>query len=142
MPDQPHPDQHPVLRALRVATALAGVGLIGYGIHGLLHDSYITDPTDILWWAAGGLVLHDGLWLPLVCLLGLAAARTTPVRSGLVLAAAVTAVALPAVLRAGDDHGNPTVLALPYLRNWLLTLAAVAVLTTVWELLRRRRARR
>ncbi|WP_035844917.1 hypothetical protein [Kitasatospora azatica] len=139
MPEQARPQL--ALRVLRAATGLAGVGLIGYGLYGLLHDSYITDPTDVLWWAVGGLILHDGLWLPLVCLLGAVAARSTPVRSGLILAAAVTAVALPAVLRAGENHGNPSVLALPYLRNWLLTLAAIAVLSTVWALLRRRTRR-
>jgi len=129
------------MRVLRLLTGLGGVALMAYGLYGLLNDSYITDPWGVLQWAVGGLLLHDGLWVPLVCLAGATLARSTPVRSGLILAAAITAVGLPAVLRAGDDHGNPTVLALPYLRNWLLLLAATAVLVALWAGARRWRRR-
>ncbi|MER7579688.1 hypothetical protein [Kitasatospora sp. NPDC097691] len=111
------------VRALLMA---AGLATIGYGLSGLLGDPYITDPLDILAWAIGALVLHDGLWVPLVCLLGASLVRGPVLRGWLVVAAAVTAVGLPAVLRADDDHGNPSVLPLPYLRNWLLVLAATA----------------
>ncbi|GHF36681.1 hypothetical protein GCM10018790_12880 [Kitasatospora xanthocidica] len=104
----------------------AGLAVIGYGLYGLLGDPYITDPVEILVWALGGLVIHDGLWVPLVCLLGAFLVRGPVLRGWLVVAAAVTAVGLPAVLRADDDHGNPSVLPLPYLRNWLLVLAATA----------------
>lgn len=118
------------MRTLRLLLGAAGLALTGYGLSGLLTDPYVTGPPGVLAWAVGGLLLHDGLWMPLVCLTGATLARTTPVRTGLVTAAAaVTAVALPAVLRAGDDGGNSSVLPLPYLRNWLLTLAAVAALT-------------
>jgi hypothetical protein len=127
------------MRTLRLLLVLAGLALTGFGLHGLLTDRFLTDPTGVLEWAVGGLLLHDGLFVPLACLLGATLARSTPVRTGLIVATAVTAVALPAVLRAGDDHGNPTVLALPYLRNWLLVLAAIAAATAAWALLRRRR---
>ncbi|MFI6444525.1 hypothetical protein [Kitasatospora sp. NPDC050543] len=131
----------PAMRALRTLLALGGLALTGYGLYGLFTDHYITDPLGIAEWAVGGLILHDALWVPLVCAAGATFARTTPVRTGLILTAAVTAVALPAVLRAGVDGGNPSVLPLPYLRNWLLVLAAIAALTTLWALLRRRRKR-
>ncbi|SOB86277.1 hypothetical protein [Streptomyces sp. 1331.2] len=111
------------IRALLLA---AGLAVIGYGLYGLLGDPYIADPTGVLVWAIGGLVVHDGLWVPLVCLLGAFLARGAVLRGWLFVAAAVTAVGLPAVLRADDDHGNPSVLPLPYLRNWLLVLAATA----------------
>ncbi|WP_063770053.1 hypothetical protein [Streptacidiphilus melanogenes] len=130
-----------MLRTLRTGLALVGVGVIGYGIYGLLHDPYIRDPADVLVWGLGGLVLHDGVWLPLVLLAGMVLSRTTLLRrpllrGGLVVAAALTAVGLPAVLRAGVDRGNATLLPLPYLHNWLLLLgvvaAVVAVLTAVF----------
>ncbi|WP_063775252.1 hypothetical protein [Streptacidiphilus anmyonensis] len=124
------------LRALRTGLALTGIGVIGYGIYGLLHDPYIRDPFDVLVWGVGGLVLHDGFWLPLVLLAGMVLSRTAAtrhplLRGGLTVAAALTAVGLPAVLRAGVDHGNPTLLPLPYLRNWLLLLAVVAAVVAV-----------
>ncbi|WP_042367418.1 hypothetical protein [Streptacidiphilus neutrinimicus] len=125
-----------MLRTLRAGLALIGAGIIGYGIYGLLHDPYVRDPFDVLVWGVGGLVLHDAIWLPLVLLAGLVLSRTALarhplLRGGLVVAAALTAVGLPAVLRAGVDHGNPTLLPLPYLRNWLLLLAAVAIAVAV-----------
>ncbi|GAA0674676.1 hypothetical protein GCM10010193_29530 [Kitasatospora atroaurantiaca] len=129
------------MRVLRLLTGLGGVALMGYGLYGLLNDSYITDPSDVLWWTVGGLLIHDGLWVPVVCVAGATFARSTPVRFGLILAAAITAVGLPSVLRADVDHGNATVLPLPYLRNWLLLLAATAVLVALWAGARRWRRR-
>ncbi|MCX5214410.1 hypothetical protein OG689_34995 [Kitasatospora sp. NBC_00240] len=113
-------------RFLRLGTALAGIALMGYGLYGLLNDHYITGPSDVLVWAVGGLVLHDGLWVPAVCLAGARFARGRVLRAWLIVAAALSAVGLPAVLRAGTDNGNPTLLPLPYLRNYLLVLAATA----------------
>ncbi|MFI9276292.1 hypothetical protein ACIGXM_37330, partial [Kitasatospora sp. NPDC052896] len=119
---------------LRAVLALGAVGLIGFGVHGLLTDPYVNDPLDVAEWAIGGAVLHDGLWLPLVCLAGAALTRAPwTVRGGLVVAAALTAVGLPAVLHAGQGNGNPTVLPLPYLRNLLWLLAATAAATLLAE---------
>ncbi|MEU9079914.1 hypothetical protein ACFYUY_22780 [Kitasatospora sp. NPDC004745] len=127
--------------ALRALLLAAGLAVIGYGLSGLLADPYITDPLDVAVWGIGGLVLHDGLWVPLVCLLGAFAVRGPVLRGWLVVAAAVTAVGLPAVLRADDDHGNPSVLPLPYLRNWLLVLAATAGVALLVALVGRWRRR-
>ncbi|MFI9328631.1 hypothetical protein ACIGZJ_13925 [Kitasatospora sp. NPDC052868] len=127
--------------AVRALLLAAGLALVGYGLYGLLGDPYITEPLDVLVWAVGALVLHDGLWVALVCLLGAFLVRGPVLRGWLVVAAAVTAVGLPAVLRAGDDHGNPSVLPLPYLRNWLLVLAATAGLALLVALAGRWRRR-
>lgn len=123
------------LRTLRTGLALLGVGVIAYGVYGLLHDPFIRDPLGVVFWGFGGLVLHDGLWLPLVLLAGAVLTRRPLPRGGLVVAAALTAVGLPAVLRAGVDHGNTSLLPLPYLRNWLLLLAMVAAVVVLLEVL-------
>jgi hypothetical protein len=125
------------MRLFRVVTGTGGLALIGYGLYGMLNDRYIEHPWDVLRWAVGGLLIHDGLWVPVVCLAGATFARSTPVRTGLIVTAAVTAVGLPAVLREGVNHGNPSVLPLPYGRNLLLTLAAIALFTAGWEAQRR-----
>ncbi|MFB7667905.1 hypothetical protein ACFC1R_28945 [Kitasatospora sp. NPDC056138] len=130
------------MRTFRVVTAALGVGLIGYGVYGLLHDSYINDPLDVLSWLVGGLVVHDGLWVPLLCLLGATFVRGRVLRGWLIVVAALTAVALPPILRDGQNNGNASLLPLPYLRNWLVLLAVTAVvagLAALWSRFRRRR---
>ncbi|MEV4561861.1 hypothetical protein AB0K51_33460 [Kitasatospora sp. NPDC049285] len=129
------------MRILRAALLVGGLALLVCGLVGLLTDPYITDPFGVLLWAAAVVVLHDGLWLALVCAVGAALVRTPVLRGWLVVAAAVSAVAVPAVLRAGDDHGNPSLLPLPYLRNWLLFLAATAAVAVLLGLAGRWRRR-
>ncbi|TDU04981.1 hypothetical protein EDD99_3464 [Streptomyces sp. 846.5] len=123
---------------VRLALVVAGVSLLVFGIQGLLDEPYLTGHRlEVLLWGARGIVLHDGVWMPLVLTAGLLLGRAAPARvrgaltAGLMTAAALTAVGLPAVLREGDHNGNATLLPLPYLRNWLLLLAAVAVGTAV-----------
>ncbi|WP_033216312.1 hypothetical protein [Kitasatospora phosalacinea] len=125
------------MRILRGALLLGGLALLACGLVGLLTDPYVTGPLGVLLWAAGLVALHDGLWLPLVCALGAATTGRPVLRGWLVVAAAVGAVAVPAVLRAGDDHGNPTLLPLPYLRHWLLFLAVTAAAAALAALVRR-----
>lgn len=140
------------MRTVRVLALLGGLAMLGYGLVGLLTDGYVRGhQLQVAWWAAGAVLLHDGVWVPVLLGVGALAARLvpqwarTPVRVGLVTAAALTAVGLPAVLRADDHNGNPTLLPLPYLRNWLLLLAAVALAVLVAVLISgaaRQRARR
>ncbi|MFJ5885503.1 hypothetical protein [Kitasatospora cineracea] len=125
------------MRPVRAALLLGGLALLLTGLAGLFTDPRVTDPFDVLLWAAGLVVLHDGLWLPLVCALGAAATGRPVLRGWLLVVAGVGAVAVPAVLRAGDDHGNPTLLPLPYLRNWLLFLAVSAAAAALAALVRR-----
>ncbi|MET9888504.1 hypothetical protein ABZZ20_36405 [Streptomyces sp. NPDC006430] len=107
-----------------------GLALMAWGGALLLQQP---SPWRIALWLAGAVVLHDGLIAPLViAVAALTAAaglhlRGVP-RAALIVAGSLTAIALPALLRPGHP-ANPTVLPLDYLRNWLLTMAAVAVAT-------------
>ncbi|MFF4651508.1 hypothetical protein [Streptomyces sp. NPDC001380] len=113
----------------------------------MLGDPYVHEPLGVVRWAVAAVVLHDGVWVPLVLLAGLATGRLLPpglrgpVRAGLLTATALTAVALPVLLRSGEDHGNPSLLPLDYLRGWLVCLAAVAAATAAAVLLRAVRRR-
>ena len=126
------------MRTLRLSAVGIGLAMTGYGLYGLLTDGYVRGhQLQVAMWAAGALVLHDGVWIPLLLAAGALLARwvpdsaRTPVRIGLITAAALTAVGLPAVLRENDHNGNATLLPLPYLRNWLLLLAAVAAVVAL-----------
>ncbi|MFI5797744.1 hypothetical protein [Streptomyces sp. NPDC051677] len=117
-------------KALRVLIGAGGLALMGVGVSLLLG---VRDLTDVLIWLGGAVVLHDALIAPLVLLVGLAVVRggvRGPVRGGLLVAGALTAVALPVLLRPGP-RANPSVLPLDYSRNWLLLLAAVATVTAL-----------
>ncbi|MFK0232655.1 hypothetical protein [Streptomyces vinaceus] len=114
--------------------AVAGLGLVLMGLGGALLAQQ-PSPWRIALWLAGAVVVHDGLVAPLViAVAALTAAlgrrlRGVP-RAALIVAGSVTAIALPPLLRPGGA-ANPTVVPLDYLRNWLLTMAAIALATAV-----------
>lgn len=119
------------MKALRVVVGTVGVALMGVGAS-LLTD--VRDPADVLVWLGGAALLHDVLIAPAVLLVGLVVVRggtRGPVRGALLVAGALTAVALPVLLRPGRT-ANPSVLPLDYPRNWLISLVAVFTVTALW----------
>ncbi|MGI5135240.1 MULTISPECIES: hypothetical protein [unclassified Streptomyces] len=130
------------LSVTRLLTGAVGLTLMGVGASLLLD---VPDLTGVLVWLGGAVVLHDALIAPLVLLIGWVLVRggaRGPVRGALLVAGALTAVALPVLLRPGKP-ANSSVLPLDYPRNWLLTLAAVATVTALLPAVRAiRRSRR
>ncbi|MGW2935354.1 hypothetical protein ACWDA7_26655 [Streptomyces sp. NPDC001156] len=126
----------------RLLTGVVGLTLMGVGASLLLH---VPGLMGVLVWLGGAVVLHDALIAPLVLLIGWVLVRggvRGPVRGALLVAGALTAVALPVLLRPGKP-ANSSVLPLDYPRNWLLTLAAVATITALLPVVRAiRRSRR
>lgn len=119
------------MKALRVMAGAAGVALMGVGAF-LLED--VRDLGDVLVWLGGAVVLHDVVIAPVVLLVGLLVVRggvRGPVRGALLVAGALTTVALPVLLRPGKT-ANSSVLPLDYPRNWLIALVAVATVTALW----------
>ncbi|MFE9634697.1 hypothetical protein [Streptomyces sp. NPDC006463] len=126
---------------MRTAVGAVGAALLGYGVL-LLFDGgqYL----DVAIWLAGAVALHDGIVAPLVLAVGLLLARvraSRTVRAALIVAASLTLVALPVLLRPGTPD-NPSVLPLDYPRNWSLALVAVAVLAALLHVTRWLRGRR
>ncbi|MCX4695416.1 hypothetical protein [Streptomyces sp. NBC_01408] len=125
---------------MRTAVGALGVLLLGYGVV-LLSDGgqYV----DVAIWLAGAVALHDGVVAPLVLAAGLlltALRASRTVRGALIVAGALTVVALPVLLRPGTPN-NPSVLPLDYPRNWALALVAVAALAAALHLVRWLQAR-
>ncbi|MFE2153887.1 hypothetical protein ACFXAO_28035 [Streptomyces lavendulae] len=94
------------------------------------------EPWRIAVWLGGAVVVHDGLVAPLVMAIAALAALTGlrlrgVVRAALTVAGSLTAIALPPLLRPAGV-ANPTVLPLDYPRNWLLAMAAIALLTLMY----------
>ncbi|WP_431999535.1 hypothetical protein [Streptomyces sioyaensis] len=119
------------MTALRVVAGAAGVALMGVGVS-LVTD--VRDPLDVLVWLGGAVLLHDAVIAPFVLLAGWVLVRgggRGPVRGALLVAGALTTVALPVLLRPGKT-ANASVLPLDYPRNWLIAVVTVAVVMVLW----------
>jgi len=132
----------------RVALGALGVGVLGYGVFGLLTEHAISDPADVGEWLVAGLLGHDAVLAPLVFLLCAAAYRFTGARwrgrlAGLLLVdGSLILISVPALLQQGRNP-NKTVLPLDYARNLgasLLVLVAAVMLYSGLDAVRRRRA--
>ncbi|MGR6974876.1 hypothetical protein ACU639_35640 [Streptomyces cynarae] len=118
------------MKSLRMMAGTAGVALMGVGALLLMG---VRDLADVLVWLGGAVVLHDVVIAPVVLLVGLLLVRggvRGPVRGALLVAGALTTVALPVLLRPGRT-ANSSVLPLDYPRNWLIALVAVAMVTAL-----------
>lgn len=125
----------------RVLGHAAGGALIAFGLVGLVRESTV-DATGWAVWFGGAVIAHDAVLAPCILLTGAALARVTGaywtyVRVAIVVSAALSLVALPFVLGKGKRADNPSILPLPYVRNLLLVLSAVLVLTACVALWRR-----
>ncbi|GAA2908009.1 hypothetical protein Acy02nite_87950 [Actinoplanes cyaneus] len=110
----------------------AGLLTMLYGILGAMLDAEV-NLLGVIVFGAALLVLHDGVFLPLVAGAGALMRRLVPpgwhaaVRLAAIVDLAVTVVALPLVLGFGRDAGNPTVLPRPYGKGLLLILIVTTV---------------
>ncbi|GLZ09520.1 hypothetical protein Acsp03_69860 [Actinomadura sp. NBRC 104412] len=126
----------------RLAAYAAGVAFIALGVWGIVIGSD-TNPPGWAVWFAGAVVAHDGVLAPCVLLVGalttrLPASYRRRVQHTLLVAGAVSLMALPFVLGYGRRADNPSILPLPYGRNLLVVLAAIAVIALLWGLSRKR----
>ncbi|WP_261992279.1 hypothetical protein [Streptomyces sp. MS191] len=122
--------------------ATGGLGLVMIGI-GAWRIAVQPAPAEVWVWLAGAVVLHDAILAPLVLVVGLLLVGRRDrglLRGAAIVAGSVLLVTLPLLLRPGAPP-NPSALPLPYGRNLVIVLAAVAVTTGAVLLERRRRKR-
>jgi len=124
--------------------------VIVIGIRMGLHDRELK-PGVLLKWVAGGLVLHDAVWLPLVAVVGAAIAFVVRRRVQLVVAwalatsAVLTLIAWPFVRGYGRRPDVPSALQRNYAHGLVVYIALtwmVAIAAFVGGRLRRRRISR
>ncbi|MFK0292885.1 hypothetical protein ACIQU6_20760 [Streptomyces sp. NPDC090442] len=133
------------MKVARLVMGVVGAALSGVGVWLLLGD--VRELAGVVAWLGGAVVLHDAVVAPLVLVVGFVVARggaRGPVRGALIVAGALTVVALPVLLRPGAS-ANPSVLPLDYPRNWVIAVGGVVVVTTLlvvarWIVRRRRRS--
>lgn len=128
----------------RALTGAAGLALIAVGLHGVATD---VDVAGWAVWFAGPVLAHDAVLVPAVLVAGrltgrLPAPARTPVRAALAAAGCVTLIALPLVLGHGRRADVPSRLPLPYDRNLIIVLTAIAVAAALVAAVRLLNARR
>lgn len=120
-------------RMLRYTLGATGLAALAYGANLLVTDPQIAGWTGVLEWLAYALLLHDGVLVPTVMLLGLALGTRLRgwLRWPFVVAGALTAIALPYLLRP-SGRANPSVLPLDYGRGWAIAVGTVVALAVCW----------
>lgn len=114
---------------------------MGYAVVGAVTDADV-DLVGVPLFLAAVLVLHDGVFLPLVIGAGVLVDRLVPrpwratVRAAGIVSVAVSVVALPLVLGVGRSADNPSLLPRDYGAGLL------GVLVPVWLLFLLHRCRR
>lgn len=133
-------------RVFWITNAL-GMGIMLFGVAGLLRHRDRTVPWDALTFLAGSLVAHDALFAPLVGLGSLLLVRIVPrrvrpvVQGTLVVSAAVVLISIPVLTGRGRNPNNPSILPGDYGPALLKVLAvvwAVGAVAALWTGLRRR----
>ena len=85
------------MRLARISLVGLGAAAFAYGLAGLLRNAAQTDPGSWLTFAAGGLIAHDAVLVPLVALVSVILVRAVPARAR---AAVTTALFISAIVRA------------------------------------------
>ncbi|GAB2769358.1 hypothetical protein [Streptomyces daliensis] len=111
----------------RLLLGVLGVAAASFGVVHLLTETRTGTVIPLVVWAAGAVVLHDAVLVPLVLAAGLLVTegRLRGVwRAALLTLGTVTLVALPPLLRPGRP-ANPSVLPLAYPLGLAVVAAAV-----------------
>jgi hypothetical protein len=136
------------MSVVRAGAVLAGALSVAYGTW-LLLDLGWANTRSTLVWLVGGVVLHDGVFAPLVVAAAMIAMRLVPPDRlapfvvALVVLTPVTLAGIPELGRFGARADNSTLLDRPYWLGWsvLVTLVVVAVLAGSLATRRRTEAR-
>lgn len=117
---------------LRLPLAIAGIALGLFGVFRLLTEV----PADLLIvlvvWLIAALIIHDGIFSPLIVAVGWGLARVVPPRArrylefALIVAGMLTVVAIPLIYREGTQPQAESNLQQNYVGNLTLLIAIVA----------------
>lgn len=108
-----------------------GMGLLAFGVWGLLDNAEKTAPGNWLTFVVGSLILHDAIWAPLIGVGSLVVVRVVPRRvrptlqGTLIVTVAVLLVVTPALTGRGRNPNNPSILPGDYGPDTLKVLAVV-----------------
>ena len=136
------------MKVARIALAAAGIVLVLYGAGRILFS--VPPPLLVVLgaWMVGALLVQHGVVSPLVVAVGVLLRRLVPDRgrrflqTGLIVAAMVTVVAIPLILRQGTQPAAKALLLQDYAANLTLLVGLVAGVTLAAYAVRVARDRR
>ena len=114
--------------------AAAGLGIVAFGLIGLLSDPRAGSLSNWATFLIGGLVLHDGVFAPLVVVASLVAWWVLPRRARPVIVATaivagvVVLLSIPVLGRPGALPGNPSLLPRDYPAGLATALGVIALI--------------
>jgi hypothetical protein len=123
------------MKAWRIILAIVGILTLLYGIVRLLINISNVDLVWVAVWMAAALIIHDAVIAPSVVGVGWLLRRLLPdrgrryVQMGLIIAAAVTIIAIPMIYRRGSQPPQKTLLIQNYGANFALLLGIIAGVT-------------
>ena len=122
---------------VRATLLVIGVLAAAYGVLRLLDLGWANTRATIFW-LAGGVVIHDALFAPIVLAVALLAVRLVPRERlgplvvGLVILVPTTLLAIPELGRFGARSDRPTLLDRHYWIGWWVLVAVVIAVVAVW----------
>jgi hypothetical protein len=125
-----------------------GAPILAFGVRGILEHADETKPAELARWILGSALVHDGIVLPAVVVVGWAGRRACPswawpaTRWALATTAIVLAVSRPFVARWGYRAANPTALSRDYGAGTAVAVAAIWAVALAWAVRDARRRER
>ena len=125
--------------------AAVGLGIVAFGVRGLLSSNIVGSAQSWASFLIGGLILHDGLLAPVVIGVSVATvflvgSRVRPVVQGtLYVVACAVAISIPVLTGQGRNPGNPSILPRDYWRDLAIVVGVIALCGAALALRRLRR---
>ena len=113
--------------------AIVGLGIVAFGLYGLLNARLIGSVGSWATYLVGGLLVHDALLAPIVvaasvALIYLVPSRIRPAVQGtLIIVGTVALVAIPVVGGWGRKPGNPTLLPRDYTAGLAVAVCVIVL---------------
>lgn len=135
------------MNAIRIVLGVVGGLVLIYGVSWLVHGLPGATLLVLIGWLATAVIIQLGVLTPLVLAVGALLRRFVPdrgrafVQAGLIIAAAVTVIAVPLMLRQFSQPPAKAMLLQDYRVNLLVLLVIIAVGTSVAYAIRVARTR-
>lgn len=135
------------MTAIRIVLGAIGGLLLLYGVIWLVHGLAAATLLVLIGWLAAAVIIQLGVLSPLVLAVGAGLHKFVPVRgrafvqAGLIIAASVTIIAVPLMLRQFSQPPGKAMLLQDYRVNLLVLLVIIAVGTSLAYAIRVARTR-